>query len=126
MGHTTRTLTSQWPVMPGGTHLACSCYFAFPFILFSKSLVLGRTDESRFSALQPCGGNPAGKAQAVPRASAARSGWGCLRRACWLLIANEKAASGGPSTPSAVIQPLKLLSACFGDFLRGWGLPGSD
>lgn len=97
-----------------------SCCFSFPFILFSEC-----TDESRFSAPQPRGGNPAGKAQAVPCASAARGGQGCLRRACWLLIASEKAASGGPSTPSAAIQLLKLLSACFGNFLCWWGLPGS-
>ena len=108
-GPTTRALPSRWPVMPGGTR-----YFALPSILFSESLVLERADDSRFAAPRPRGANPAGKAQAAPRASTARAGRGCLRRACWLLIASEKAASGGSLHPRAVIQPLKLLSACSG------------
>lgn len=36
----TQSLSSQWPLMLGETLLTCSCYFAFPFVLFSESLVL--------------------------------------------------------------------------------------
>lgn len=47
-------------------------------------------------------------------------GWGVLAA-----DTEQKGNPGGPCTPSAVIQPLKLLSLCFGDFLRRCGLPGS-
>lgn len=115
MDHTTWALSSRWPLMPRGMRLTCSRYFAV--FLFSESLALERTDESRFSAPQPHGGNPAGKAQAVPRASAAHGGRGGLRRACWLLIASEKAASGGSLHPQccnpAFQTPLCVLWRLF-------------
>lgn len=72
-----QALSPQWPVLTGEACLTRSCYFTCPFILFSESLVLKRTVESRFSTPWLHGGNPASKVQAR-----------------WLLIESQKAASG--------------------------------
>lgn len=57
----------------------------------------------------------------------------CLTPGPGLLVQSMRAADSeqkgslrGPSTSSAVIQPLKLLFSCSGDLLRGWRLPGSN
>lgn len=110
----TQSLSSHWPVMLGETCLTCSCYVAFPVILFSESLVL----EQVFCFLSP--------SETIPWCRLGLTWWpGLLVQSMRAADSEQQGSLRGPSTSSAVIQPLKLLSSCSGDSLRGWGLPGS-
>lgn len=115
-GCMTQALSSQWPVMPGGneSHLLLLFRFSlyFPSHLYSSALM-----RAGFPLLSPAEAVQPARRKLCLALRLRASGRGCLRRACWLLIASEKAASGGSLRPQccnpAFKAPLCVLWGLF-------------